>query len=348
MYRLAIAAAALFPQLALAGSPDYPGLVWVEKDADGPGVGLIHLAHRDGTSRSSFSATNPVAVMLGPHPIPEAHTLYWSELTGATARIRQAGLPVLGGTVNNPQTLIAGAAALAMDIHPSTWDIYWCDATTNKIHRVNNDGTSAVELITVGGVSCYGLALDAAGGKLYWTEFLTGLVKRANLNGTSIQTVFTAPDDYPYAIAIDHENAKLYWGACFGPIRRANLDGSNVEMVIAQPAGDGDCISGLAVDSDEGRIYWTLEGQGTLNTASLGGYAHEVIDDGMITSRQVALVHGFGVELNPLKIPAASAWALAVLTLALAILGTQVLRARSGTRGPVLCCNSRQKCHVKT
>jgi hypothetical protein len=156
----AILFAVCVPNAAWAsGFPDYPGIVWAENDAN-----LIHLANRDGTNHVTFAATNPHAVAMGPHPIPEAHTLYWSELIGGSSKIRKAALPETGNTVTSPQDLILGAAAFAMVVHPSTWDIYWCDAITHKIHRAENDGSGAVQLITLGSF-CLGLDIDPVGGK---------------------------------------------------------------------------------------------------------------------------------------------------------------------------------------
>ena len=141
--------------------------------------------------------------------------------------------------------------------------IYWTDQGTDKIQRMNLDGTSVEDLITIEIGILGGVALDVAGGKMYWTDwgFPSG-IRCANLDGSDVQTLVNIDDD-PSGIALDVAESKVYWGVGTigedgqGKIQRANLDGTNVETLVSGLIKTPDYIT---LDLTGRKVYWSMAG----------------------------------------------------------------------------------------
>ena len=141
--------------------------------------------------------------------------------------------------------------------------IYWTDKGTDKIQRVNLDGTSVEDLITLEIGILGGIALDVAGGKMYWTDWgFPGGIQYANLDGSNVQTLVNIDDD-PSDIALDVAGGKVYWTVGTltedgqGKIQRANLDGTNVETLVSGLIKNPDYI---ALDVIGRKMYWSMAG----------------------------------------------------------------------------------------
>ena len=150
-------------------------------------------------------------------------------------------------------TPVTGPEVLIVD--SDTPPIYWTDYGTEKIQRVNLDGSNVEDLVTQGLRYPRGIALDVAGGKMYWTDVSTEKIQCANLDGTEVQDVVTTGLRAPRGIALDVAGGKMYWvDAGTDKIQRANLDGSNVEdlVTIGQSSSPG-----IALDISNGKMYWT-------------------------------------------------------------------------------------------
>ena len=141
--------------------------------------------------------------------------------------------------------------------------IYWTDQGTDKIQRMNLDGTSVEDLITIEIGILGGIALDAAGSKMYWADwgFPSG-IRCANLDGSDVQTLVNI-DDHPSGIALDVAEGKVYWGVGTiaeddqGKIQRANLDGTNVETLVSGLIKTPDYIT---LDLTGRKVYWSMAG----------------------------------------------------------------------------------------
>ena len=148
-------------------------------------------------------------------------------------------------------------------VDPQAPPIYWTDQGTDKIQRMNLDGTSVEDLITIEIGILGGIALDVTGGKMYWTDwgFPSG-IRCANLDGSNVQTLVNIDDD-PSGIALDVDDGKVYWAVGTiaedgqGKIQRANLDGTNVETLVSGLIKNPDYIT---LDVTGRKMYWSMAG----------------------------------------------------------------------------------------
>ena len=185
--------------------------------------------------------------------------------------------------------------------------IFWTDQGTDKIQRMDLDGTSTEDLITIERGILGGIALDVAGGKMYWTDWgFLGGIQCANLDGSNAQTLVNTDDD-PSDIALDVAKGKMYWtvGAIGadgqGKIQRANLDGTNVETLVSGLIKNPDYIT---LDVTEGKMYWSMAGyagdtnESKIQRANLDGTNVEDV----IPSLQFGLPGGVALAVGDGKI----------------------------------------------
>lgn len=136
--------------------------------------------------------------------------------------------------------------------------MYYTDAGDQNIRRANLDGTGE-EILVTGENFPRHIALDIARGKMYWTQSNPESILRANLDGSGREVLITG-GNYPYDLEIDVDGGKIYWCALIQlGIWRANLDGSGEEL-LHNPGVDHP--EGLAIDTVNGFLYWTLVGEG--------------------------------------------------------------------------------------
>ncbi len=185
--------------------------------------------------------------------------------------------------------------------------IYWTDRGTHKIQRMNLDGTSTEDLITIDIGILGGIALDVAGGKMYWTDwgFPSG-IQCANLDGSNVQTLVDT-DDKPWDIALDVTEGKVYWTVGpiaedgHGKIQRANLDGTNVETLVSGLIKTPDYIT---LDLTGRKMYWSMAGyagdtnESKIQRANLDGTNVEDV----IPSLQFGLPGGVALAVGDGKI----------------------------------------------
>ena len=219
--------------------------------------------------------------------------IYWTDRN--THKIQRANLD--GSNVETLVTLgedvFAGPYGLALDVDGGK--IYWTDDKRNsrieRIRRANLDGSN-IETIIFSRIRPSSLALDVDGGKIYWTD--QNNIRRANLDGSNIETLITEWSWSPRSpeLALDADRGKIYWIAY--DIRRANLDGSNIETLITEDELDYDPhdsiatgLTGLALDVDESKMYWT-DSVGRLRWANLDG------------SNIETLLYGLSNPFNPI------------------------------------------------
>ena len=193
-----------------------------------------------------------------------------------------------------------GPKVLVVD--PDSPPIYWTDYGTDKIQRVNLDGSNVQDLITSGLASPTGVALDVAGGKMYWVDIGTGKIQRANLDGTNVEDIGAGSVS---SIALDVAGGKIYWTTrtttritvsiigrttrtTVSTIRRANLDGSNVEDLITRGL-NLNVPNGIALDVAGGKMYWTDGVADKIRRANLDGSNIEDLVTGLSVPIGIAL-----------------------------------------------------------
>lgn len=115
--------------------------------------------------------------------------------------------------------------------------------------------------------------------KLYWTQVDVTGIYRSNFDGTGVQTIISNGVSFPNSIAVDDTDGFLFWGdQTLGTIKRSNLNGgpNSIKTIVTTPFH-----SGLIVDEENSRIYWTTsitDELGEIWTANLNGNnAHAII-----------------------------------------------------------------------
>ena len=193
--------------------------------------------------------------------------MYWTDFDAG--RIYRAALD--GANIEIAVPNAGGPRGIAFDLCAEK--VYWVDdGSAQAIRRANMDG-SQVETV-VAASHGIGLAIDGTAGKLYWCQS-DGAIRRANLDGSATGMVLTTGAVNLYDVALDTEDEKLYWTSSPREIGRADMTGANpvYDLVPTSHA------SGLALDWEAGKIYWTdvlgcriqranLDGSGVENVVS--------------------------------------------------------------------------------
>jgi hypothetical protein len=151
--------------------------------------------------------------------------------------------------------------------------LFLLDASDNRIVTLNSDGSERKVIVT----DCRlpdGIAVDVAAGHIYWTNMGNpkvndGSIERADLDGRNRTTIVPPEGTFtPKQIQLEKKSRKLYWCDREGMrVMRADLDGSSIETLVDTSGGDPRpgpdaakwCV-GVAVDVDDGNIYWTRKG----------------------------------------------------------------------------------------
>lgn len=140
-----------------------------------------------------------------------------------------------------------------------------------------------------------GIEADIDGGKLYWTDMGLGgaadksvavddgRIMRADLDGKNIETLVPLGiTTTPKQLALDVLGGKIYWSdrgdvgdqKVNPKIMRSNLDGSSVETIVSS-----DLMSpvGIALDTPNGKLYFTDRYANDIKRANLDGSDVEVV-----------------------------------------------------------------------
>jgi sugar lactone lactonase YvrE len=180
-------------------------------------------------------------------------------------------------------TAVGQVAAVDPDVEEGFDRIYYADAMTDSIVRLELGGSSATTLVT-GLSSPGGVSVDYRAGKVYWADSGSNRIQRANLDGSNLQTLLSGLAA-PASLAIDTEGGKLYWVEVgTAQIRRANVDGTAVESLVTTSDARA-----LAVDHAAGKLYWVDDGDDTIKRANLDGSAVELLVSGLSAPNSIAL-----------------------------------------------------------
>ena len=144
--------------------------------------------------------------------------------------------------------------------------LYWTDCSLGTISRASFDGSGPVLVSGLAGPRA--IALDEAGGTMYWSE--TGAVRRANLDGQS--TVVSTSFGQGIALVLPE--------GCTGRRRRRRRTSTEAAWRRSSPISTR---VGIAVDPDEGKLYWTETESGKIQRANLDGSSVEDLVGGLNT-----------------------------------------------------------------
>ena len=214
---------------------------------------------------STSARNNPgsIAVDLG------GGKVYWTDDgVGQIRRANQDG----SGMFEILKAGLADPVGIALDLNAG--HLYWADRHQGAIYRsnenINRDGLQiSAKTLAYRLDRPYQIALDKVNNHMYWTERGGSKIRRADLDGgnvTDINFGLVAPLN-PYGLALDPVAGKMYWTERStvsngdDVIARADLDGQNGQIVITSAYHS---LSGIAVDVNDGRIYWTDEKTGTI------------------------------------------------------------------------------------
>src|SRR3954454_19629185 len=157
---------------------------------------------------------------------------------------------------------------------PATVDrLFLIDLSDDSVVSMNPDGSDRKVIVT----ECRypdGIAIDVEAGHVYWNNMGNlkaddGSIERADLDGLNRKTIVPLCGTFtPKQVQLEKTSGKLYWCDREGMrLMRANLDGSNIETLVDTSQGDPRpgpdatkwCV-GVAIDVDDGKVYWTQKG----------------------------------------------------------------------------------------
>ena len=145
--------------------------------------------------------------------------------------------------------------------------ISWIDINKpNEVHTVLNKG-----------INPEGVAYDWTSKKIYWTDSANRSIFSMNMDGT--QVVMITRVERPRAIVVDPCRGFLYftdWGRFgnSGKILKTTMAGNNREAVIDK---DLTQPSGLALDYEENKLYWTDALREKIERSDTDGNNREVL-----------------------------------------------------------------------
>jgi DNA-binding beta-propeller fold protein YncE len=211
-------------------------------------------------------------------------------------------------------------------VDPIKGFIYWTnmgvpEADDGFLMRATLSGANATTVVPKAATfTPKQLVLDAAGGFLYWSDREGMRVMRARTDGSDVQTLVTTGSgdsaradaaNWAVGIAIDVPGDKLYWtqkgpdNGNKGSIRRAKLTPSagqdsahraDIEVLFAGLPEPVD----LALNPDQGQIYWTDRGDNTVSRAPLeppAGVAPDKRTDRSILVRNAGEAIGIALDV---------------------------------------------------
>lgn len=256
-----------------------PHIYWTENIGEITGDDEIHRTDLDGSNFSRYYSgfSDEISGIV----IDTAgNRLYWTD--AAKARILTgeigSGSFALGPSLVIDFNASSTSALVDLALDLANGHIYFThgDAEfgfTNKIARVNLDGTNYVELIDIGFFEKpFGIDLDLTNNKIYFTTNLAesgfaGRLYRANLDGTNVeelaiigdlvvQTLFTD-------VKIDVANNMVYWATgepdLPGVIYYNDLTEAAPYAAPSSFATTGE-IRGLDLDPINNKLYWMCRG----------------------------------------------------------------------------------------
>lgn len=263
-----------------------------------------------------FAAVAVFGLLLSMADLAVAATLYWTtyhldpsdpeqingELfglhraqTGDVAGTREELIHQLGYQPEYNALAATSGAAFLLEFFNHTQHDYAIDGPAN--------------LTPAAGAELYGRAIDAAGVYTYVPVAETGVIRRGDFEyENQVDFIQTGGTYSPTLVtALDEARGKIYWaGACSGcglTIGRANLDGTGVEELPINIPFD-DYPVDLAIDSAEGKLYWTNSPAQKIQRANLDGSDIEDVVTG---------VTAFSLALDTTPVPEPSSLAMSVI-----------------------------------
>ncbi len=233
-------------------------LYWADEYA-----GRIYKADPDGSNLETLitgDLLNSEEIVYGDGKV------YWSDAERGIIQRSNTNGSSIETVVVTPEP-----KALALDLGASK--LYWVDATLGEIRRANFDGTSPELVQALVSFPITSLTIYETGQLLIWAEYDA-------LSSPTVNRVFTRPisGGTPSAILLDFDEppirgltvaentAWVYYG--WGPdLYRMSTTGSPFTRLYSS----GVSISSVVVDIMDADLYWTDEGNNSVNRSDLLG-----------------------------------------------------------------------------
>jgi len=185
---------------------------------------------------------------------------------------------VLDGSGTTTDVLdLVGRVGVGLAYDATNEKLYFSDFDTppfGNIWRMDLDGSNLTNIASNIN-DPYGITIDHTNGKIYWVDN-DGNVSRANLDGSSPEIgVLNVPGAEWRDISLDVENDKMYIidASINDRLYVADLDGSNGQDLITGLFGYG-----VAVDTQNDKLYYDDQLAGELKVANLDGTNIQTID----------------------------------------------------------------------
>lgn len=183
---------------------------------------------------------------------------------------------------SDPEVLFDGLSAvgnIAIDV--TGGKVYWTNRSEGAVYRGNMDGSGSAEAIITTLSLPEGIAVYD--GKVYVTDVdvppVGENIYKADLNGANLE-VFVG-GSWGYALGIDEVNNVLYFGdqgvyddPNDNKLKSVSLsNNTNINTIAAiEPIGtNGSRTYGIAVNTNENKVYWTDRGSDKIKSANLDG-----------------------------------------------------------------------------
>ncbi|XP_039499245.1 low-density lipoprotein receptor-related protein 2 isoform X1 [Drosophila santomea] len=143
--------------------------------------------------------------------------------------------------------------------------------------KANKPGHDDITVVLNKGINPEGIAYDWTQQKIYWTDSSNNSIYAMNLDGSEL--VMIARVERPRAIVLDPCNGTLFftdWGrfGTSGKIFRTTMAGSLKRAIVDKDLSQP---SGLAIDYDERRLYWTDAVREKIERSDLDGQNRELL-----------------------------------------------------------------------
>jgi hypothetical protein len=151
------------------------------------------------------------------------------------------------------QSTLSGCSA-SMSIAVLPRSVLWIDASQRTIEGIGIDGTARRTVFQNPPVTTYGLKATAT--KLYWGA--PEGIKRANLDGSGVEILVAAEANTRIVDLVLTSSGMLWLDRDGDKLKSATLDGASVTTLWTKDPASTAWVSGLAVNPDETKIYWTM------------------------------------------------------------------------------------------
>lgn len=180
-------------------------------------------------------------------------------------------------------------SVVALDWCSDTNSIYYTDVGRSVIGKAYINGSNQDTVISSNLMSPAGLALDWVTQKLYFSDAGTNRIEVATINGRQRALLIWKHLDKPRDIVVSPVDGLMFfsdWGQT-PLIERAGMDGSERQSIVSE-----NLIwpNGLALDRENGRLYFVDAGTKTLEYVNFDGTGrNRLLADG--------LQHPFGIDV---------------------------------------------------